>query len=423
MVRRGPDGAGLWISDDGHVGLAHRRLSILDLSDAGKQPMAVANGRLRIVFNGEIYNFRALRSELEQKGYEFYSSSDTEVLLNLYAAKGPSMVHDLRGMYAFAVWDEVRNGLFLARDPFGIKPLYYADDGRTLRVASQVKALILSDQVNTAPEPAGHVGFLLWGNVPEPYTLYQGIRALPAGCTLWVDENGVHGPKKFWRLADELGRPREVSPAVGTGEANVLLRAALLDSVRHHLVADVPVGIFLSSGLDSATVAALASETVSGELHTVTLGFAEYKGTEHDETHLAGLVARCYGATHRTKWVAKDEFEGDSDAVIGAMDQPSIDGINTYFVSKVTAEVGLKVALSGLGGDELFAGYPGFWQIPRIVKALSPLPALSTLGGLFRWVAAPVLGHFTSPKYAGVLEYGGSYGGAYLLRRGLFMPW
>ena len=163
MSARGPNGAGLWIADDAHVGLAHRRLSIIDLSDAGAQPMANGDGRLRVVFNGEIYNYKQLRAELEKKGYRFRSQSDTEVLLHLYAERGADMVHALRGMYAFAVWDANKKGLLLARDPFGIKPLYYADDGNSLRFASQVKALLRSSGMDTAPEPAGHVGFFSVG--------------------------------------------------------------------------------------------------------------------------------------------------------------------------------------------------------------------------------------------------------------------
>jgi asparagine synthase (glutamine-hydrolysing) len=201
-----------------------------------------------------------------------------------------------------------------------------------------------------------------------------------------------------------------------------LLRKALLDSVRHHQVADVPVGIFLSSGLDSTTIAALASE-IGTELQTVTLGFHEYRGTGDDETPLAEEVAKRYGAKHQTKWVEKKDFQLELSNLLDAMDQPSIDGVNIYFVSKVCAETGLKAALSGLGGDELFGGYPSFKQIPRVQKILSPFRYFPAVGKMFRVVSAPVLKRFTSPKYAGLLEYGGSYGGAYLLRRGMFMPW
>jgi len=418
MSARGPDGEGLWVGGDGRAGLAHRRLAILDLSAAGAQPMATPDGSARIAFNGEIYNFRQLRRGLEAKGHRFHSDSDTEVLLRLYQEHGDGLVHHLRGMYAFALWDERRQGLLLARDPLGIKPLYYADDGATIRAASQVKALLKGGGVDTRPEPAGHAGFHLWGHVPEPYTLYQGIRALPAGTTLWVDGAGRQEPRRFFNLADELAKAA-AAPAGDPGEAPARLRAALLDSVRHHLVADVPVGVFLSAGLDSTTLAALAVEAGASRLRTITLGFKEFQGGVHDETPLAGQIARHYGTDHQTRWVGKADFQDEYGRLLDAMDQPSIDGVNTYFVSKAAKEAGLTVALSGLGGDELFAGYPSFRHIPRMAGLSGP----PWLGRGFRYCSAPLLRHFTSPKYAGLLEYGGTYGGAYLLRRGLYMPW
>ena len=443
MLNRGPDGDGLWISDDRRIGLAHRRLAIIDLSAAGAQPMATIDGAVRIVFNGEIYNFRELRLGLEAKGYRFRSNSDTEVLLYLYQEHGRDMVHYLRGMYAFAIWDERQRGLFLARDPFGIKPLYYADNGSSIRVASQVKALLKGGHIDTTPEPAGHVGFYLWGHVPEPYTLYKGIRALPAGSTLWVDAAGRKQVHQFFNISDELAKASETPLFITREEMHEHLRAALLDSVRHHLIADVPVGVFLSAGLDSTTLVALAKEELislspahGGELargpgrgeganalHTVTLGFKEYKGTENDEVPLAELAARHYGTNHQTRWVQKENFQSECQRLLDVMDQPSTDGVNSYFVSKAAKDAGLKVVLSGLGGDELFGSYPSFQQIPRMVKAFSPLNAIPAFGKGFRYISAPMLKHFTSPKYAGLLEYGGTYGGAYLLRRGLYMPW
>ncbi len=222
MVSRGPDGAGEWLSPDGRVGLGHRRLSIIDLSPSGAQPMFNADRSLAIVFNGEIYNYAELRSELSGQGppvdgpegfrsYSFRSNSDTEVLLHLYAEKGEAMVHELRGMYAFAIWDAEKRGMFLARDPFGIKPLYYSDDGRTLRLASQVKALRAGGRIDLAPEPAGHVGFFLWGHLPDPYTLFKNIRSLPAGSTMWVDRSGPKSPRTFCNISAILTEAEERS--------------------------------------------------------------------------------------------------------------------------------------------------------------------------------------------------------------------
>jgi asparagine synthase (glutamine-hydrolysing) len=233
MAARGPDGCGEWFSEDGRVALGHRRLAIIDLSERGAQPMVSADGQLVISFNGEIYNYRALCKQLERKGYLFRSHSDTEVLLYLYAEKGEAMLEELRGMYALALWDGRKRGLLLARDPLGIKPLYYADDGATLQVASQVKALLKGGRVDTTSEPTGHVGFFLWGHVPEPYTFYKGIRTLPAGSTLWVDATGLHQLNHFFSLTDELTRASETALTVRHEEMQERLRTALTDSVRH----------------------------------------------------------------------------------------------------------------------------------------------------------------------------------------------
>jgi asparagine synthase (glutamine-hydrolysing) len=201
------------------------------------------------------------------------------------------------------------------------------------------------------------------------------------------------------------------------------LHAALKDTVRHHLVADVPVGVFLSSGLDSTTLAALVGEIATESLYTVTLGFEEYRGMEYDETPLAEQVGKRYGSVHNTVWIDKRDFETEREHLVAAMDQPTIDGVNSYFVSLAAARTGLKVAISGLGGDELFAGYPGFRQIPKVVNSMSCVSRVPLLGKAFRVVSAPVMRLCTSPKYAGLLEYGGNFGGAYLLRRSMLMPW
>ncbi len=422
MVRRGPDGVGLWISADNRVGLAHRRLSIIDLSDAGAQPMTDADCQTIVTFNGEIYNYQALRGELKAKGFRFRSTSDTEVLLHLYTDRGVEMVNALRGMYAFAIVDKRKNGMFLVRDPFGIKPLYYSDDGKALRFASQVKALIASGRVDSSPDPAGRAGFFLWGHVPEPFSMHRGVRALPAGAAMWIGGDGKRTLKLGRSIPDIYAGAEEAGANRDTRVNREELRRLFLDSVQHHLVADVPVGVFLSAGLDSTTLAALAAE-LNGNLHTVTLGFDEFKGTENDETNLAAAVARQFGTNHKTVWVSRQDFESEYTRIFAAMDQPSVDGVNSYFIAKAATEAGLKVALSGLGGDELLGGYASFGEIPRLVSALSHLGRFPRIGRGFRRVAAQFLKRFTSPKYAGLLEYGGSYEGAYLLRRGLFMPW
>ena len=422
MRCRGPDGSGEWTSSDGRVSLAHRRLAIIDLSDAGAQPMSTVDGALVISFNGEIYNYRELRATLETKGYRFRSGTDTEVLLHLYADKGEAMVHDLRGMFAFAIWDERKKGLFLARDHFGIKPLYYANDGRSIRVASEVKALLAGGAIDTTPDPYAQAGFFVWGHIPEPHTMFRGIRELTAGSTLWVGRDGAHAVRVYANVAELLATASAQRVTMDAVERAERLRAAMLDSVRHHLVADVDVGVFLSAGVDSTVLAALAAE-VGGRLRTVTLGFAEYRGTPHDETRVAEAVAKQLGTDHQTIWVTRADFAGEVEHLLERMDQPSIDGVNSYFVARAAKEAGLKVAISGLGGDELFAGYSDYREIPRMVRLVSKVPARDTLGRALRSFVSPIVSRITSPKYSSLIEYGGDYAGAYMLRRALYLPW
>jgi asparagine synthase (glutamine-hydrolysing) len=426
MAKRGPDGLGEWYSEDERVALGHRRLSIIDLSERGAQPMRSADGMLAITFNGEIYNYRELRRELETKGFNFRTQSDTEVLLQLYAYKGEAMVEDLRGMFAFALWDGRKKAMLLGRDPYGIKPLYYADDGWTFRFASQVKALMAGGKVSRDPEPAGWVGFYLFGSVPEPFTTFQEIRALPAGSTLWVDRIGTHKIRRYFSLGQTYRNAEQQQVPDDDRDRLIYAREALLDSVRHHLVADVPVGAFLSSGIDSGALVGLMRDAGQREIQTITLAFEEFRGTSDDEAPLAAEVASRYGTNHTTRYVTENEFHEDLPKIMEAMDQPTIDGLNTWFVSKAARELGLKVAISGLGGDELFGGYSSFRDIPRWVRAFTIPACVPGLGWLGRSIVRSVGNNLfpgLSPKAASFLEYGGTYPGAYLLRRGLFMPW
>jgi len=422
MARRGPDGNGVWLSNNGRVGLAHRRLAIIDLSDEAAQPMMLETpkGRLHITYNGEIYNFKQLRSDLKDAGHHFITSSDTEVLLHLYEQYGRDMVELLRGMFAFAIWDEKRQGMLIARDGFGIKPLYYMEQAGIFTAASQVKALLAGLKTQGIPRPefdaAGHAGFFLFGNVPEPHTLYKGIKALKAGTTLWIDKNGPGQEKTFFDISSCLA-------AASRHFSNENLGDLLRDSVAHHFIADVPIGLFLSSGLDSATLVGLASELSGAGLNTLSLGFREFEGSANDEVPLAEAVATTYGTCQQSVRVAGKDFVKDLDDLLMAMDQPSIDGVNTYFVAKAAAARGLKVAISGLGGDEIFGGYDSFQQVPSLVGSVGRLPGIRDVGRLFRYLTLPLTAIGLPPKAPGLFEYSGSFGDAYLLRRALYMPW
>ena len=367
MRPRGPDGGGLWIADDARVGLAARRLAIIDLTDEGAQPMSDVDGALRIVFNGEIYNHRELRARLERFGARFHSTSDTEVLLQMYRHDGEAMVELLRGMFAFAIWDTRARRLFMARDPYGIKPLYVADDGATLRFASTVKALLAGGGVSAAHDPAGVAGFWLLGSVPEPYTIHASIRAVEAGTCFTVSAGGVSDARRFYSIAGTFAHAREQETIADLAEPATLLREFITESLRYHLVSDVPVGAFLSSGIDSTALTALAA-AAGQPPRTVTVAFDELRGSGEDEAPLAERFARERGLPHTTRLVTHEEFRADLPRIFDAMDQPTIDGVNSWFVSKAAAEAGLKVAISGLGGDELFGSYPAFRALPRLTR-------------------------------------------------------
>jgi asparagine synthase (glutamine-hydrolysing) len=425
MQRRGPDASGEWLSEDRRVALGHRRLSIIDLSDRASQPMANADGSVLISFNGEIYNYRTLREQLIAKGHSFRTTSDTEVILNLYAEYGEALVDHLRGMFAFALWDARERALLLARDPYGIKPLYYADDGATLRFASQVKALMAGGGVARGVDPAAQVGFMLFGSVPEPWTWQRSVRSVRAGEVMRWQDGRESRSRTFLSVSEAWAsaarQPRSLEPA----DLQHAVREALLDSVTHHQIADVPVAVFLSAGIDSGALLGMMAEVSRAPVQALTLRFDEFVDQPQDETQVAAEVARCYGARHVARTVAESEFQTDLPAILHAMDQPSIDGINTWFVSKAAHERGLKVAVSGLGGDELFGGYPSFRDAERWGPWLRPASSVPGLPIVFRESVRRLLPHLprASPKLASVLEYGGTGSGTYFLRRALFMPW
>jgi asparagine synthase (glutamine-hydrolysing) len=423
MTRRGPDAAGMWISPDRKIGLAHRRLSIIDLTEAGAQPMHSADGRFSVTFNGEIYNYPQLRGELENEGVVFRSHSDTEVLLHLYRRDGAAMVEKLRGMFAFALWDADARSLFLARDPHGIKPLYYADDGKTFRFASQVSALKAGGHVDLSPDPGGTVGFLLWGSVPEPFTLHKGIRQLTAGSTLLVTQAGAAPSRRYWSIAATMRRSLSRAEGIPRGEERDYFRVQLLNSVKAHLLADVPVGAFLSAGLDSSTLVGLTREASDAPLQTLTLSFDDFQGTLNDECPAASDIARAVGVSHRCIRLPAAAVDQELDRFFSAMDQPTVDGFNTWLISHAAVQAGWKVALSGLGGDELLGGYASFQRVPNLMAEARHTPwrhcpalyrkAHSLVGPWFKW---PV-------NAAGIPQYGQTPEGAYHLTKGVFMPW
>lgn len=416
MQTRGPDGNGEWVSADGDVAFAHRRLAIIDLSAGGRQPMTDARGRFVITFNGEIYNYRELREELLSRGAQLRTTSDTEVIVELFARDGLASLPRLRGMFAFAIWDKERHELVLARDVYGIKPLYLATMEGEVRFASQVKALLTDPELPRAPDPVGYAGFRLWGSVPEPHTMFAAIRALPAGHSLTIRQGQpVPASVAFGSIAGTFAERPETIPDAAE---------VLLDSVRHHLVADVEVGCFLSGGVDSGALVGLMRDAGQQHIRTVTLAFDEFAGTPADETHRAIDLAAHYGVDHTVARITRDDFEQSMPLILEAMDQPSIDGVNSWFVARATAEQGLKVALSGLGGDEVMAGYSTFHTVPSMLARRELVDSIPLLSGTLRemWRRYAAIAYKTTPKARYALDYSDSLERAYLLRRSLLAP-
>lgn len=357
------------------IGLGHRRLAILDLSPLGNQPMQDPATGNWIVFNGEIYNFRELRKELEAEGAGFKSQSDTEVILAAYRVWGEGCLTRLRGMFAFALWDAMRKRLLLARDPMGIKPLYYHRSNQAFIFASEVRTILETGLVPRKADLTGVLSYLAFGSVYEPWTIVEGIRAVPPGHVLMV-ENGSVSVREYWNpLQAATGQPAPSEPwlskripserASGNGNATVaLLSEVLRDAVLSHLVSDVPVGVFLSGGIDSSALVAVLSHN-GVRTNTFSLVFQE---DEFDEGQYSREIARRFDSEHHEIPVTERDILAVLPAAMSAMDQPTIDGINTYVVSGATRAAGVKVALTGLGADEMFAGYSNFRRVPQMER-------------------------------------------------------
>jgi asparagine synthase (glutamine-hydrolysing) len=346
LSHRGPDAHGTWIGPG--IGLVHRRLAIVDLA-GGDQPIGNEDGSVQVVLNGEIYNYRLLRERLEARGHRFSTRSDTEVIVHLYEEEGAALVDRLRGMFAFALWDHSRRRLLLARDRLGIKPLYFARDRDRLVFGSEMKAILACSGLSRRVDPEALEDYLAFGMVPGSRSILEGIEKLPPAHVLEVGPDDLdRSPRRYWRLKIEPDR----SP--GPEEWAERIRAELEESVRMHLMADVPVGAFLSGGLDSGVVVALASQATDERLKTFTIGFRE---ESFSELPYAREVANRYGTEHAEEIVTPDAV-GLLDELAHYFDEPFADpsAIPTYLVSRMAAK-SVKVVLSGDGGDEAFGGY------------------------------------------------------------------
>jgi asparagine synthase (glutamine-hydrolysing) len=359
LRHRGPDDGGSYVDPNGAFALGHRRLAIIDLSAAGHQPMSWADGRFWITYNGEIYNYRELRRELERCGCHFRTQTDTEVLLAAYATWGENCLARLRGMFALAIADLATRCVFLARDRFGVKPLLYAESPGRLLFASELRAFTASGLVPTQVDHDAVWHYLSLGSVPPPRTILQSVRCLLPGHAMTVGFDGR--PQRAWRWWDIATAAQAHTAAVARLDfpsAAVALRERLEEATRYHLVADVPVGAFLSGGLDSAAMVALMRQYVTAPIRTFTVAFGGHH-RDLSEAAPAAQTARALGTQHHEVTVSDAEAAASFAALLDALDQPSLDGANTWFVARAAA-AHVKVALTGLGGDELFAGYSHF---------------------------------------------------------------
>jgi asparagine synthase (glutamine-hydrolysing) len=417
MRHRGPDDEGLIVQGDGRVALANRRLAIRDLSPAGHMPMATSDGSLTITYNGELYNVEELRPELVAAGCIFHSTSDTEVLLQGYAVWGEAVLQRVRGIFAFAILD-CRGGprgsrLVLARDRLGVKPLYYASTDTEFLFASEIRAILAAGSGSWPLDDAALGAYLTLGSVPSPFTIYRDIRALEPGSVLTVPlHEAPSQPRRYWSFPSQ-------SEPISSRDAVDHVRALLNDAVRAQLVSDAPLGAFLSGGIDSSAVVALMRLGTNGTIRTCSISFRE---ADFDESRFAREAAAAAETEHVEQVVTVDDLARSLDAVLAAMDQPTVDGINTYFVSQAAHDAGLTVALSGLGGDELFGGYDAtFKGVPQLlhgVRTVQSVPAGAALSGL-------ALSRFRGSRWRKLQDALGrppTAASAYLARRGLFSP-
>lgn len=416
MAHRGPDDRGIFEGPE--VILGHRRLAILDLSPAGHQPMTSRDGRYVAVYNGEVYNFKAIRRQLEKEGAAFHTATDTEILIEHYARKGPDCVREWHGMFAMAIWDTLDESLFLARDHLGIKPLYVWKRGPSLAFASEVKALRALPGGPRRVRPGAVAAFLAWGSVPEPMTIIDEVEELPAGhWGLWKGGRGLK-TVPFWTFPE----PREEIRS--RGEAIEVLSAILREAVALRCISDAPLGAFLSGGVDSSAVVSLMRAAGQRDLRTFSISFPQ---TAWDESRYSLRVAERFETRHTDVPVTERMVREELDGFFAAMDQPTCDGVNTYLVSKFARQGGLTVSLVGLGGDELFAGYGSYARIAKAASIAQRLPRLAARAG--GW-AARVIGARLSKlealhllaNHRRTTRQDEALDALYFASRGLFMP-
>lgn len=360
LAHRGPDSQGQYFHGD--IALGHLRLKVIDLTAMADQPMANEDGGIRLIYNGEIYNAGQLRRQLELKGHIFKSKSDAEVIIHSYEEQGVKCLDGLRGMFAFCIWDQKENKLFLARDRLGIKPLYYYNKNGIFIFASEVRAVLTSGIVPKKLSLTGLESYLYYGGLKEPLTIIEDIYSLLPGHYIVLDEDGFK-IAKYWDLLDRTVPESYLSQEEIPRKTNLLLK----ECMGMHLASDVPIGVFLSGGIDSSALVNLAKE-LTPKLRTISIAFNE---ADLDEAQYSRLIAKRFNTEHEEFLITDEYVLQNSGACLSAMDEPTFDGLNTYFISQAANKAGLVVVLSGLGGDELFCGYNTFSKVRWLMRLYS----------------------------------------------------
>ena len=417
---RGPDDQGIWQSSCGRLCFGHNRLTIIDLSKKGRQPFISNDKNYIITFNGEIYNFREIKKELTDKNVIFKSNSDTEVIIESYKHWGLDFVKKLRGMFAFVIWDSIKKKLILARDPFGIKPLYYSKKNGIIYFASQVKSLLSIENISSSYSEAGIASYYLWGNLQDPLTLYKDIKSIDKGSCLIINNYGEEEKYIYADIKEKILNSKALS-FKDDKEKTIYLKDAVDETVRYHQVSDVPLTILLSSGIDSNTILASINEKDKKNSSALTIDFR--LKDKYNEVLLAKQSALMNNIHHSIEEISTSEFFPLLETFLQKMDLPTNDGFNNFLVSHLAKKNNSKIIVSGIGGDELFFGYPSFSLIPKINKGLAFFPKSNLLNVFFRKSIYPILKRsFLKTKYAGIYEYGKNVSSAFLLIRSLFLP-
>lgn len=420
LSRRGPDSEGIWVENK--VFLGSRRLAIFDLNNRSDQPMHSSCSRYIVIFNGSIYNYKVLRKYLIDNNIRLKTHSDTEVILELFALEGPKMLSKLEGMFAFVIWDCKEKKAFAARDPFGIKPMYIGTNLDGIILSSQVKAILSTKLINNDKDINSQFSFWNLGYVMEPRTWFKNIKALKSGYYIYIKDGKIiseiqwYDLNKNWIIADSKEKK------ITKREFSKIIKDSIVASVKKHLIADVPIGIFLSSGIDSTIIASIASSNSNKKIIAITVSFESFDGSENDETFKAKKIAQKFGMEHHIFRVTQKDFQNDLPDILEAMDQPSIDGVNVWYASKAAAKLKLKVVFSGVGGDELFFGYNHFNTIPIVFNLFKYLKKIPTLIFFIKFFLKLISNLKKDKRWRAISKFSNSIFNLWLLKRTILTP-